>query len=234
MWPIAHVPHCPCAPSPMCPILQGTPSLSLILTMIPLCPCVPLPICPVADMSKKMSSCQQDVKLSKRCQVVKKMSNVKKSNTWTMEEVHKKISWQWGSHILMSILMSHMMVTKNPQNVHRKCFWTILVTFIFDIKIDVNMCEPHYVNLFFSLWTSSIVCVFDFLTFDSFWHFDIFLTFWHLFDILTSFWHFDIFLKPLQPVRGLFLKKNKGNISKFGHGVEFRKFNSPFHTLEGV
>ena len=87
----------------------------------------------------------------------------------------------------MSILTSHMMVTKNPHNVHRKCFWTILVTFIFDVKIDVNMCEPHYVNLFF-LWTSSIVCVFDFLTFD------IFLTFWHLLDILTSFWHFDIFL----------------------------------------
>ena len=30
--------------------------------------------------------------MSKRCQVVKKMSNVKKSNTWTMEEVHKKIN----------------------------------------------------------------------------------------------------------------------------------------------
>ena len=28
-------------------------------------------------------------KCQKRCQVVKKMSNVKKSNTWTMEEVHK-------------------------------------------------------------------------------------------------------------------------------------------------
>ena len=78
--------------------------------------------------------------------------------------------------------MSHMMVTKNPQNVHRKCFWTILLTFIFDVKIDVKMCEPHYVNLFF-LWTSSIVYVFDFLTFD------IFLTTWHLFDNLTSFWH---------------------------------------------
>ena len=49
----------------------------------------------------------------------------------------------------MLILTSHMMVTKNPQNVQRKCFLTILVTFIFDIKIDVIMCEPHYVNLFF-------------------------------------------------------------------------------------
>ena len=42
--------------------------------------------------------------------------------------------------------MSNMMVTKNPQNVHRKYFWPILVTFIFDVKIDVIMCEPHYAN----------------------------------------------------------------------------------------
>ena len=56
---------------------------------------------------------------------------------------------QWGSHILMSILTSHMMVTKNPQNVHRNYFWAILLTFIFDIKIDINICEPHYVNFFF-------------------------------------------------------------------------------------
>ena len=39
-----------------------------------------------------VAKCQKDVKLPKRCQVVKKMSNVKKSNTWTMEEVHKKIN----------------------------------------------------------------------------------------------------------------------------------------------
>ena len=56
MCPIAHVPH-----------PHGTPSLSLILHMIPLCPCVPLPMCPVAHIKK-------DVKLSERCQAVKKMS----------------------------------------------------------------------------------------------------------------------------------------------------------------
>ena len=68
-----------------------------------------------------------------------------------MEEVHKKNNklTQWGSHILTSIFTSHMMVTKNPQNVHRNFFWAILLTFIFNIKIDVNICEPHYVNLFF-------------------------------------------------------------------------------------
>ena len=85
-----------------------------------------------------------------------------------MEEVHKKIKLtQWGSQILTSILTSQMMVTKNPQNVHRKYFWAILMTFISDVKIDVNICEPHYVNLFF-LWTSSIVQMFDYLTFDIF------------------------------------------------------------------
>ena len=91
MCPMTHVPHpprCPisifsinhdthlptlwsCAQLPMCPIPQGTPSLSLILHMIPLCPCVPLPMCPVAHIKK-------DVKLSERCQAVKKMSSCQK------------------------------------------------------------------------------------------------------------------------------------------------------------
>ena len=85
-----------------------------------------------------------------------------------MVEVHKKIKLtQWGSHILMSILTSEMMVTKSPQNVHRKYFYAVLMTFISDVKIEVNMCEPHQVNLFF-LWTSSIVQMFDYLTFDIF------------------------------------------------------------------
>ena len=44
--------------------------------------------------------------------------------------------------------MLHMVVTKNLQKMGRKYFWPILVTFIFDVKIDVNMCEPHYINLF--------------------------------------------------------------------------------------
>ena len=101
---------------------------------------------------------------------------------------------QWGSHILTSILTSHMMVTKNPQNVHRNYFWAILLTFIFDIKIDINICEPHYVNLFFFVNLLRSLHV---------WLFDI----WHLFDNLTSFWHFDtsIELKPPQPAQGYFL-----------------------------
>ena len=97
-------------------------------------------------------------------------------------------------------LVSYMMVTKNPPNVHRKYFWAILLTFIFDIKIDINICEPHYVNLFF-LWTSSIVCMFDLLIFD------IFFTTWHLFDILTH----QLNLNHLSPHRAIFSRKNDKN-----------------------
>ena len=85
-----------------------------------------------------------------------------------------------------TILTSNIKVSKIVQKHFLWTFWGFLVIIICDIKIDVNMCEPHYVNLFF-LWTSSIVHVFDFLTFD------IFLTTWHLFDSLTSFWQLDIF-----------------------------------------
>ena len=92
-----------------------------------------------------------------------------------MEEVQKKNKLtQWGSQILTSILTSDMKVIKTAQ----KYFLWTLVTIICDVKIDVNICEPHYVNLFF-FWTSSIVQVFDFL------RFDIFFTTWHL----LTFWY---------------------------------------------
>ena len=81
---LPYVPYCPCALLPMCPIphpqspLPHPPSQCQILT-------TPLPVCPIAHVPhcscvKKLSSCQKDVKWSKRCQVVKKMSSVKKSN----------------------------------------------------------------------------------------------------------------------------------------------------------
>ena len=38
---------------------------------------------------------------------------------------------------------------QNPQNVLRKYFWAILMTFISDVKIDVNICEPHHVYFSF-------------------------------------------------------------------------------------
>ena len=97
------LPYCPCALLPMCPIAhvphppthpQGPPSLSAVLTSIPFthvphCPCAPLLMCPIAHVPhcscvKNMSSCQKDVKLSKRCQMSKNQTHK------TMEEVHKK------------------------------------------------------------------------------------------------------------------------------------------------
>ena len=40
------------------------------------------------------------------------MSNVKKSNSWTREEVHKENLTQGGSPIMMQIFMSHIKVIK--------------------------------------------------------------------------------------------------------------------------
>ena len=42
-----------------------------------------------------------------------------------------------------------MKVTKIVQKHFLCTSWGFLVTIICDVKIDVNMCEPHNVNLFF-------------------------------------------------------------------------------------
>ena len=48
------------------------------------------------------------------------------------------------------MLMSHMVVVKNPQkNVHEIYFRPFLIKFIFNIKIDIIMYEPHRIKLFF-------------------------------------------------------------------------------------
>ena len=132
---------------------------------------------------KKMSSCQKDVKLSKRCQ----MSKIQTPRLW--RRFTKKLNWHNEVHRYWRQFWRHKWWSlKNPQNVHRNSFWPILKTFISDVKIDINMCEPHYVNLFF-LWTSSIVQMFDYLTF----------------DIFLTTWHFDTFnLNHLSPSQGYF------------------------------
>ena len=87
------------------------------------------------------------------------------------------------------------------ESVFEQFWWpSYLTSKLTSLCVNLIMWIYFFVNLLHSL----CVWLFDNLT--SFWHFDIFLTFWHLFDILTSFWHFDIFkLKPPQPVTGLFL-----------------------------
>ena len=173
------LPYCPCALLPMCPILQGPPSLSPVstnihFTHVSYCPCALLPMCPISEGAKKMSSCQKNVKFSKRCQVSKSQTH------WLWRRFTKKINWHNEVHTYWRQFWHQIWrspkLFKNTFYAHFEGFWwPSYVT----SKIDVKMCEPHYVNFFF-LWTSSIVYVFDFLTFD------IFLTIWHLFDILTS------------------------------------------------
>ena len=82
--------------------------------------------------------------------------------------------------------MSNMKVTKIVQKHFLCTFWGFLVTIICDIKIDINMCEPHYVNLCFCEPPPYSMCL-TFWHLTSFWQLDIFLTDWHLFDNLTSF-----------------------------------------------
>ena len=132
-----------------------------------------------------------------------------------MEEVYKKINWHNEVHTYWRQFWHQIWrspkLFKNTFYAHFEGFWW--PSYVMS-KIDVNMCEPHYVNLFF-LWTSSIVYVFDFLTFD------IFLTIWHLFDNLTSFWHFDISfnLNHLSPSQGYFLLYGEGKpIEKIPRG----------------
>ena len=70
------------------------------------------------------------------------------------------------------ILISNMKVTKIAQKHFLCTFWGFLVIIICDVKIDVNMCEPHYVNLFiFFVNLLHSLCV---------WLFDIFMTTLHL------------------------------------------------------
>ena len=78
---------------------------------------------PILGMQIKML---KDVKLSKD------VPCKKNTYTWTMEEVHKKINWH-EVHTYWCWFWCH--IWKNPQNVHRKYFWPILMTFILDFDI---------------------------------------------------------------------------------------------------
>ena len=49
---------------------------------------------------------------------------------------------------MKSILMSYMMVIKNPQNACKICFQPVLMTFMYDIKIHIIMDEAHCVKFF--------------------------------------------------------------------------------------
>ena len=77
-----------------------------------------------------------------------KMSNVKKSNTSTMDEVHKKFNLtQWGSHTIRSILRRNMKIIKNAPKHILWSFWRFSVTIICDIEFDLRVCKSHYIEV---------------------------------------------------------------------------------------
>ena len=101
--------------------------------------------------------------MSKRCQMSKSQTH----RLW--RRFTKKI--EWGSHILMSILTSNMKVTK----IFQKHFHAHLEGFSSPSYVTsklTSICVNLIMWIYFFLWTSSIVHVFDFLTT---WH-----LFWHM------------------------------------------------------
>ena len=117
--------------------------------------------------------------MSKRCQNVKKMSNVKKWNTQTMEEVDKKINSYNEVHTYWCQFWCQIWrspkLFKNTFYAHLEGFWSPSYVTSKLISVCVNLMWIHFfVNLLHS------PCV---------WLFDI----WHLFDNLTSFWQLYIF-----------------------------------------
>ena len=87
----------------------------------------------------------------------------------------------------MMLILCHIWLPPKPLKMFTESIFDQFWWPSHGIKIDVNMCEPHYVNLF--LWTfSTSSCV------------DI----WHLFWQFDIFWLFDTLLKPHQPITGLF------------------------------
>ena len=107
-----------------------------------------------------MSNMLRNCKFYVACQKIQ-MSKI--LNTLTMDEVHKKFN------TMRSILRWNMKIIKSVPKHILWSFWRFSVTIICDIKIDQRVCQPHCVKLKFLL-ASFIVNIFDFLTFDIFWH----------------------------------------------------------------
>ena len=133
LCPIAHVPHPPRSPISICSINQNTIN-----------PCAPLPMC------------HNYAHVSKRCQVVKKMSSY---------EGHQNCSKTLFMYILRVFGDHHIW----HQNL-RQYAWTSLCQLFFFVNLLHSLC----------VWLFDIWHLFDNLT--SFWQHGIFLTTWHLFD----------------------------------------------------
>ena len=103
------------------------------------------------------------IKMSKRCQIVKKISNVKKPNSWTREEVHKEITRHNEVHIWWCKFGCHMWKSSK--------FYFMNISRIFDDHHTWHQNWPYYVwsplcQSFLRM--SSIVKQFNFLIYDIF------------------------------------------------------------------
>ena len=123
------------------------------------------------------------------------LSNVKKLNTYTMEEVHKKIiNWHNEVHTYWQQFWHHI--------------WWSLKTLKMSIEIIFGQfCWPSYLTSKLTSISVNLIMSINFFFVNLLhslhvWLFDI----WHLFDNLTSFCDFDrsIKLKPPQPAQGYF------------------------------
>ena len=193
----------------MCPITPVPIQIYALLSnihavgtchMYPLTPSLTPSLMSWGDLSY-VWNCRKDVKLPKRYQILKSKSQGlwrRFTKNWH-NEVHRcwcqfwHHIWWWPKTLKMC-----------KESIFDQFWWpSYLMSKLTAICVTLN------VSIYF-LWTSSIVHVFDFLTFD------IFLTIWHLFDNLTSFWYFYIFLtflhlfklKPHQPIKSLFFLFN--------------------------
>ena len=99
MFAIAHVSYCTWSSTCWyrCPLPMCLSPMCLLPSRCPISICsinhdTPLPMCPIAHMSKNMSSCQKDVKLSKRCQMSKSQTH----GLW--RRFTKKVNWHNEVH----------------------------------------------------------------------------------------------------------------------------------------
>ena len=162
MCPIAHVPYYPCALPPRYPI--SVCNINHPFTHVPHCPCATLLMC------------QKDVRLSKRCQIVKKMSNVKSQTHRLWRRFTKKINWHNEVHTYWHQFWRQIWrspkLFKNTFYAHFESFWSpsYVTSKLTSICVNLIMSIYFFVKLLHSL------CV---------WLFDTL----RLFDNLTSFWH---------------------------------------------
>ena len=166
MCPIAHVPHHPCPPSRSNRYWQY--SLNTWSCTCSPCAHVISQVSKRCQVVKKMSSCQKDVKYQKIKHLDYGGGSQKKIN-WH-NEVHRY--WcQFWRHKWWSLKTLKMFI----ESIFGQFWWpSYLMSKLTSICVNLIMSIYFFVNLLHS---------------PDVWLFDI----WHLFDNLTSFWQLDIF-----------------------------------------